>query len=335
MKKSPLISVIIPTYKRPQECLRAVRSVLAQTYQNFEVIVGDDFGKDRTLGLLAALGDRRVFYFDNEGRGGSPSSNRNLCIERSSGDYLTFLDSDDFMLSQRLELQLQAIQVAGNGVEFAVAGTRVIKVERGKYYHHRDLIPSASGDCREAFFGRRFSCYNTSLMITRKALDEVGGWDPKMEGMDDPEFLMRFLLKYDGARVCELCTVWFDHLGDSHSSVASHRSNGIMHYLKKYPELCESYPVWYQSRIIELLKALYRLGEIQHYQNWMTRLTKAPLRIRLYYYLIRFPTLRRIINELVSRFRAVSEYSSSRKGEKQLFKLLPLKHLEFVKEISR
>ena len=271
-----MISVIIPTYRRECEVVRAVRSVLVQTYQDFEIIVGDDYGKDRTQELLEVFGDSRIRYFYNDGMGGSPSANRNLCLERARGAYLTFLDSDDFMLPQRLELQLEAIQRGGPKVEFSISGTRVIKVKGGVQYFDRDLIPSAEGDLSDAFFGRRLRCYNTSVMLSRKAWLEVGSWDPQMEGCDDPEFLTRLVLNYHGATVSELCTVWFDHDGDSHSSVLDHRRKGITAYLNKYPELWSTYPVWFRSRVEELLHVLFVAGEAKHFRCWFKRLTRRP-----------------------------------------------------------
>ena len=269
----PLVSVIIPTYKRPTECVRAVRSVLLQTFQNFEIIVGDDFGSDQTEALLLELNDPRIRYFKNGDAGGSASKNRNLCVSRSRGKYLTFLDSDDFILPRKLELQVSALEQASSEAGFAIAGTRVVKVCQGKYYRYSDLIPTTEGDVREAYFSRRLGCYNTSLMVRREALDAVGGWDPTAGPYDDSELIMRLLLRYHAVRVEAISTLWFDHDGnDSFSNDQVARRLGLEAFITKHADLLPIYPRWADFRIKELAKVLFVAGQPDSFRYWLKRL---------------------------------------------------------------
>jgi len=276
MNKMPLISVIIPTYKRPQECLRAVRSVLIQTCQDFEIIVGDDFDGDETEALLKELEDSRVHYYFNQGKGGSASKNRNLCFERARGKYITFLDSDDFMLPHKLERQSKALDVSGGTVGFAIAGTRVVKVQDGQYYRYNDLIPSASGDVSDAYFASQLSCYNTSMMVKREALLDVGGWDQISGPYDDSELLMRLALKYETVRVEAISTLWFDHDDASFSSDQVARRLGLEGFLLKHGPLLHKYPKWADSRIRELVKLLFLAGESVKLRIWLNRMSGRP-----------------------------------------------------------
>lgn len=277
MEKIPLISVIIPTYKRPQECLRAVRSVLIQSCQDFEIIVGDDFEGDQTEALLMELNDERIRYFKNGPEGGSASKNRNLCVSRSRGKYLTFLDSDDFILPRKLELQVSALEQASSEVGFAIAGTRVVKVCQGKYYRYNDSIPTAEGDVREAYFARRLGCYNTSLMVRRDALDAVGRWDPSSGPYDDSELIMRLLLRYHAVRVEAISTLWFDHDGnDSFSNDQVARRLGLEAFITKHADLLPIYPRWADFRIKELAKVLFVAGQADRFRYWITRLSQYP-----------------------------------------------------------
>jgi glycosyltransferase involved in cell wall biosynthesis len=270
----PLVSVIIPTYKRPTECVRAVRSVLLQTFQDFEIIVGDDFGSDQTEALLLELNDPRIRYFKNGDAGGSASKNRNLCLSRSRGICLTFLDSDDFMLPRKLELQVAALQASGSEVGFAIAGTRVVKVCGGKYYRYNDLIPTTEGDLKAAYFGRKLSCYNTSLMVRRDALDAVGSWDPSAGPYDDSELILRLLLRYNAVRIEQVSTLWFDHDGeDSFSNDQVARRLGLEAFITKHENLIADYPVWGNFRIKELAKVLFVVGHATQCRQWLKRLS--------------------------------------------------------------
>lgn len=335
MNNAPLVSVIIPTHKREAECLRAVRSVLLQTFQDFEIIVGDDFGADRTETMLHELKDSRIRYFKNGAEGGSASKNRNLCISRSQGRYLTFLDSDDFMLPRKLELQVGALEAADPDVGFAMAGTRVVKVYRGKYYRYSDLIPSAEGDVKEAYFGRRLSCYNTSLMVRRDALDAVGAWDPEAGPYDDSELIMRLLLEYRAVRVKELSTLWFDHDGeDSFSNDQVARRLGLEAFICKHANLIGDYPIWGESRIKELSKVLFVAGEAPRCRYWLKRLSgRSKMSLRLMEWISYLPGYVGALKVLYPFFSKFNKPTWLKAEPVSLDELIPEEYLDAMKQI--
>lgn len=96
MKAGKLISLIIPTYNRADFIAVAVKSALAQTYLNFEIIVVDDGSTDTTEEVVAALKHPQLFYFKQANA--ERAAARNFGIQKATGDYITFLDSDDFLL---------------------------------------------------------------------------------------------------------------------------------------------------------------------------------------------------------------------------------------------
>ena len=100
----PLISVIIPFYNRIAWTVESVKSVLDQTYQNFEILLVDD-GSTESLDSLFALDDPRIriLYQNNNG----PASARNHGMREARGDYIAFLDSDDLFEPSKLMYQLK------------------------------------------------------------------------------------------------------------------------------------------------------------------------------------------------------------------------------------
>jgi glycosyltransferase involved in cell wall biosynthesis len=102
------ISVIIPAYNQGHYLGEAIQSVIDQTYPDFELIVVDDGSTDKTAQVACSFLDPRVHYIHQENRGLSAA--RNTGILRSTGEYLTFLDSDDLFVADKLETLLNAMQ---------------------------------------------------------------------------------------------------------------------------------------------------------------------------------------------------------------------------------
>jgi glycosyltransferase involved in cell wall biosynthesis len=92
---NPLISVVIPTYNRANYLKRCIDSVLNQTFTKFELIIIDDYSTDNTDKIISSYKDNRIKYLKNNSNGVVASS-RNLGIKESKGNWIAFLDSDDW-----------------------------------------------------------------------------------------------------------------------------------------------------------------------------------------------------------------------------------------------
>jgi glycosyltransferase involved in cell wall biosynthesis len=101
--EKPYFSIITPTFNRAKYIITAIESVLAQTFEDFELIIVDDGSTDETASLIAPIenADTRVRYIQQENKGRSVA--RNVGIEAAQGEYVCFLDSDDYWLSNHLK----------------------------------------------------------------------------------------------------------------------------------------------------------------------------------------------------------------------------------------
>lgn len=106
MKDYGLVSVIMPNYNGSEFIMDAVKSVLRQTYVNFELIVIDDYSSDDSLSLLDYYLDSRLKILKNDHNLG-PGGSRNRGIKAASGRFLAFLDSDDVWYPEKLEKQIK------------------------------------------------------------------------------------------------------------------------------------------------------------------------------------------------------------------------------------
>ena len=100
-------TIIIPTYNRAAFLPNAIESVLAQTYTNWELIVVDDGSTDNTKDVVSQYSDSRIIYIYQQNA--ERSAARNNGIAHAKGDYVCFLDSDNVMLPNRLQLLSETI----------------------------------------------------------------------------------------------------------------------------------------------------------------------------------------------------------------------------------
>lgn len=110
---NPLISVIVPVFNREKSIISAVNSALNQSYSNLEVIISDDQSTDATLAFIKEnfSNDPRVRVLESEGKNsGRPSVARNRALRRATGEYIAFLDSDDYWEPDKLALQMEAFK---------------------------------------------------------------------------------------------------------------------------------------------------------------------------------------------------------------------------------
>jgi len=99
----PLVSIIIPTYNHANYLLKAIESVFNQSFRNFEVIVLDDGSTDHTKEVIKEFSEVTYIYQKNEGL----SAARNNAISYSKGEFLIFLDADDWLYPDALKIQLK------------------------------------------------------------------------------------------------------------------------------------------------------------------------------------------------------------------------------------
>ncbi|MFH0921152.1 MAG: glycosyltransferase family A protein [Fibrobacterota bacterium] len=182
---APRVSVIIPTFNRKELTEHAVRSVLAQTFRDYELIVVDDGSTDGTADPLAALFPQELTLLRQENRGVSAA--RNAGIRASHGEWIAFLDSDDEWLPRKLELQMAYLSVYP---EWRICQTRERWVRKGVRVNPRPVHEKFEGDLFEASLAR---CLITpsSVMLQRSLLDETGLFDEALPACEDYDLWLR------------------------------------------------------------------------------------------------------------------------------------------------
>lgn len=116
-----MVSIITPCYNASQYISYTIDSVLKQTYPNWELIIVDDCSTDNSSDIIKQFisGDTRIKYFKTDNPSGSPVLPRNIGIEKATGRYIAFLDSDDIWLPTKLEEQLKLFKDDKTAVAFS------------------------------------------------------------------------------------------------------------------------------------------------------------------------------------------------------------------------
>ena len=109
---SDLVSVIMPSFNTARFIEETIRSVLAQTYENWELIIVDDCSTDDTDAVVAEFTDSRIRYFKNEVNSGAAVS-RNRALREAKGHWIAFLDSDDLWHPEKLARQIAFMEEKG------------------------------------------------------------------------------------------------------------------------------------------------------------------------------------------------------------------------------
>ena len=188
-KKSPLVSIIIPTFNRKKRIETAIVSVLNQTYKNFELIIVDDGSRDETEKVIKQYGNHLLYFFQtNQG----VSAARNLGIEKSKGSYICFLDSDDEWLANKLETQVNLIK---SDPQIKICFTDEIWIRNGIRVNPKKIHRKYSGWIYQKCLPLCIIS-PSSVMIHREVFEQVGRFDPQMTVCEDYDLWLRISHHY-------------------------------------------------------------------------------------------------------------------------------------------
>ena len=180
----PLVSVVIPTYNRWPMIGEAVQSVLAQTFNAFELIVVDDGSTDSTAASLNVR-DSRLKVLSQRRAGVAAARNAGVAVSR--GKYIAFLDSDDLWLREKLAIQTNFMERNSTA---RICQTEETWIRNGVRVNPKSKHRKASGD----IFRRSLELCLISpsaVMMTKELFDSAGGFDESLPVCEDYDLWLR------------------------------------------------------------------------------------------------------------------------------------------------
>lgn len=300
----PLVSIIIPTYKRSESLSRAIDSVLRQKYQNYEIIVVDDNdpnseGRTQVSKIMESYKNNSKIKYCKHKKNLNGAYARNTGISKSKGQYITFLDDDDKMLENKLSVQVQALE-SDNFNEYQACYTAFKRVQGNKIETSGE---TRSGNLLVDTLGRNLIINaGSNVMFSREAINELIGFDTSFRRSQDLEFMARFFSK--GFKIKYVPIVTLEIVMDERgSSLTNVRKSELFFedsdfYIKKFDKEFKSLTKNDQNKVKKLL-ALEKIKVALQNKDFMLAidLTKDVDTLNLVKYLVHL-SKRKVTNKI-------------------------------------
>jgi glycosyltransferase involved in cell wall biosynthesis len=243
----PRVSVIVPTYNRPEKLVEALKSILNQTYQNFEVIVVNDCGAD-VSSLISFLDEKHQITCLRHNRNRDRAAARNSGIRLARGKYIAYLDDDDIFYPNHLETLVSFLEATGHKVAYSDA-RRVHQVkENGRDIGKESDQPYSRDFDQDQILVNNF-IPTLCLMHERSCLSEVGLFDEELATHEDWDLWIRLSRRYRFGHIKKL-TCEFSWRTDGTSTTSQRQSDFLRtmqviyaryrHYARGKPHIIEA-----------------------------------------------------------------------------------------------
>ena len=253
-----LVSVIIPTYKRSECLIRAINSVLIQTYTNVEIIVVDDndenstYRKDNKKKLENYINNNKIIYITHK-KNMNGANARNTGIKAAKGVYITFLDDDDYFLPDRIEKLVKILKTHKN---YGGAYSSVIFEDKEGIITNLFHADNKKELQKIVLSGKGFFGTGSNMFFRKSVLDKVGMFDGNFKRHQDLEYMVRFLEESNIINLDEFLVVKSNYDGinvPNYQVLFSSKER----FLKKFENIINKYDA--DSRREIYVKHLYNL----------------------------------------------------------------------------
>ena len=229
----PLVSIVMPTYNRANFIVETIESVQKQTYTNWELIIVDDGSGDQTSEIARSISDQRIHFYHEQHLGMEHA--RNFGLQKSKGEFIAFIDSDDLWAINKLERQLAVFEEYPE-IDFCMTGGYEFKAH-GKplvfFYKQRSGLKM--DDLFLSFFKSELMTSPATLTFKRRCLDTVV-FSKNIE-LGHIHFILDLTLHFKGAILYE--TLLYRRLHETGYSAINHtkRHNDGLELIRHYKHL--------------------------------------------------------------------------------------------------
>jgi glycosyltransferase involved in cell wall biosynthesis len=202
MMFEPLVSILIPCYNAERWVGRTVESALAQTWARKEIIVVNNGSTDGSLAALKEYESERVLVVTKENEGASVARNR--AYSESQGEFIQYLDADDLLAADKIEVQMRRLlEAAPEHVAAGAWGRFYDSPENTVFVREPVWANMPAIDWLVTAWGCGWMMASHAWLTPRSLIEKAGGWDETPSPNDDGEFFARVLLNSRGVIFCD------------------------------------------------------------------------------------------------------------------------------------
>ena len=266
--RNPKISVIIPVYNCERFVAETLDSVIAQSCQDWEIVMVDDGSTDRSKDIIQGYQEKfpekiKYYYQDNAG----VAAARNTALKYAQGEYVAFLDADDLWCPQKLQKQINVLDT-NSGIGFVYTDNEFVD-ENGQFIeNYTRKVKLISGNILLELYCDFFLMI-PSVMVRRSCLNVVGSFDENLKVGEDYDFLLRLAKDFKvevikeklwKRRVCEASTSRRNHVGNAETDIQT-----LLRFKEKNSDFAYVNRIPIKKRLAEYyFTAGYRALEVGH-----------------------------------------------------------------------
>jgi len=189
LDRFPKISIVMPTYNHAALIGETIRSILAQTHENWELIIIDDGSEDETERVISQIKDQRIKFY-KAGRIAINGKIKNIGLKKANGDLIAFIDSDDLWAETKLEKQVAALQEYPEAWFSLTGGFNFRTVNQPVDFFYKQREGLRYGDIFTSIFKSEISTTTPSLILRKECLEITGSFD-ETKPFSDIDFILK------------------------------------------------------------------------------------------------------------------------------------------------
>ncbi len=185
-----LVSVIIPCYNKSKWIRAAIDSCLNQTYPHIEIIVIDDGSTDNSLEIIKSYGDKLIWE-NGRNRGANYARNRGFAL--SKGEYIQYLDADDYLLPEKIEKQIHFLESTKADLVYGNVICEYCAVDGTSSFSELQIC-SSHDNILEFLLSFEYFIQTASPLIERQVITNSEGWDENLQAAQDIDFFLNLAI---------------------------------------------------------------------------------------------------------------------------------------------
>ena len=277
---NPILSIVMPVYNREKYITASVKSILSQTFTNFEFIIVNDGSTDKTVEIIKSFNDKRILLVENEqNRGIVYSRNRGLALAK--GEYIGMFDSDDIAYPEKFEKQIQFLK---NNTDVGMVGSWVKHIDENGIIQQTKWKLKAKPEFIPAIMLFRNYFVQATVVIRKTALPQ-NGYSKGFDIVEDSKMWFDVSLKNKVANIQEYLLNYRVHTGGiSNVGSEKHKENSkkLFKYIFNHLEINATDNELDLHYLIKNQDKIKSIIELKAIEQWLLKIVRQNEKVKMY-----------------------------------------------------